>query len=194
MRRWIVSGAVLLALSTAVNVMAVSRLRAPVPRPAAAPPDDRLVREVEALRGEVARLRKEPPPPARVEEVDDLLSDQEAVSRLWARLDHLRAVRRFLTDEKFEEAALRVTGEGLRLDGRFSETARVVLAELRQAARRHGAELAKIAADGTPGLGEAYADERRRSVERLSSTLDPRPLHQLFRERLDEWVTYVLSE
>lgn len=193
MRRGIVAGGILLALSGAVNAIALARLRQPLPplpRPCV-----HACREVERTVVE-AREAAAPPRPAPSGDpaVESLLAEQETLVRLWERLDHLRAVRAFLTAGKYEEAALRLTIESLRPRAAFEEAARVVLDELRQAARRHEAELARIAADGAPGLGEAYEDERRRARERLSAALGPRPLHALFRERMDEWIAYLLSD
>jgi hypothetical protein len=184
--------------------VALTRAARPEPRGSSPPPAPAAPRAADAaLEPAKAPAAAGPPEPRDASaadpedaEVDALLRDQESLDRLWARLDQLQAVRARLAPGKHERAALRFTAEALRLEpAAFSAAAGPVLAELRGAARRHAEELALISAGAAgSGLGELYEDHRRRARERIASCLDARPLHRLFANRLDEWVTYLQGE
>lgn len=210
MKTWLIPGLVLLAASTGVNALALVRLSRTDERPrlAARPVATPCLHEERVIR-EVLRPEVVPPvqlsaaaavPPAAIADdgLSALLHDQDAIARLFARLDQLRAVRARLPREKVEEAALRLTAETLDLDARrFAPAARLALEDLRRAAKAHEEELGRIAAAGGSvpvALSESYEDHRRRAREGMAACLGESPLHQIFRERLDEWITGVLAE
>jgi hypothetical protein len=189
MKNWILAGVALLSLA------AFARAGRPEQKPATVVRSCSLVCPTPAPAIEAPECNKTNSLFCYTSEVDALLREHEAVSRVWNRLEQLAAIRTRLAAERFEPAAIQMTVDGLGLRADFAGTARAVFAELRLAARQHEEELNQLAAGATAaGLGQAYEDQRFRARERLAAMLDENPLHQLFRERLDEWMTLVLSE